>query len=247
MKKTIISVLASILGLFVGSANAQIEPEMVLIQAACVELGSLSIGQQSNPLREVCIESFYINRYEVTFSEYDEFTRETGLAARHDLGFGRESRPVVDVNWFDAVAYADWLSSKTGEKYRLPTDAEWEYVARAGAELGFKYSWGAELVPNLANCKDCGSTWGSQMSAPVGSFEPNSFGVYDMHGNVWEWTSDCFYTDSPKKVRDLHCKVGVVRGGSWDVPATEIAFTVRAVQQSENTAANTGFRLVREL
>lgn len=140
-----------------ANAHSQLEPDMALLPADCVEIGSMLMDQRSNPLREVCLDSFYIGKYEVTFEQFDEFTRETGLGARNDLGFGRETRPVVDVNWFDAFAYAQWLSEKTGETYRLPTDAEWEYAARAGAEFGFKYHWGAQLQTNLANCKDCGS------------------------------------------------------------------------------------------
>lgn len=103
-----------------------------------------------------------------------------------------------------------------------------------------------ELLENQANCKDCGSQWDSKMAAPVGSFAANSFGLYDMHGNVWEWTSDCFNADSPKDVNDSHCQVGVVRGGSWDVASSEISFSVRAGQISERTSRDTGFRLVRE-
>jgi formylglycine-generating enzyme required for sulfatase activity len=223
---------------------AQIEPALVEIPAACIEVGSL-LMDYANPLRRVCIDSFAIGRYEVTFDEYDEFTKATGRESRHDLGFGRGGRPVVDVNWFDATDYAHWLSEKTGRTYRLPTDAEWEYAARADADLSFQYSWGAEPGNNLANCQDCGSQWDAKRSAPVGSFPSNAFNLHDMHGNVWEWTSDCYYSDSPRSIRNAHCEVGVVRGGSWDVPSLGLAYLNRTAQRSESPARDIGFRLVQ--
>jgi len=228
------------------NANAQIEPDMVSLPAACVEVGAMVIDWQAAPLREECLDSFSIGRYEVTFAEYDLFTAATGRAARNDVDFGRENRPVIDVSWFDAFHYAQWLSEQTGKTYRLPTDAEWDYAAMANTELGFKYHWGAEPIENKANCSNCGSQWDGQMSAPAGSFDPNSLGLYDMHGNVWEWTADCYYADDPKDVEDTHCKVGVVRGGSWDVDVSDLVYWVRAEQISTKTARDTGFRLVLE-
>lgn len=227
-------------------ANAQTEPDMVLLPAACVEVGTLRMGLHANPLREVCVESFSIGRYEVTFLEYDQFTQATGLAQRNDVGFGRGDRPVIDVDWFDAVAYADWLSEKTGKRYRLPTDAEWEYAARGTAEVVYSYSWGSEPGENKANCRNCGSQWDGQMTAPVGSFYPNAFGIYDMHGNVWEWVSVCERMTASEDNSDLQCQIGAVRGGSWDTEADQLAFWFRAPQRSNNPARDTGFRLVLE-
>lgn len=228
------------------NANAQTEPEMIAVPAACIETGTLLMNQQANPLREVCVDSFSIGRYEVTFREYDQFTDATGQAARHDLGFGRGNRPVIDVNWFDAAAYANWLSEQTGKIYRLPTDAEWEYAAKANAGIGFGYSWGNEPTKNKANCRNCGSQWDAQKTAPIGSFDSNSLGLNDMHGNVWEWTSDCYYGNASKDIEGKHCKVGVVRGGSWDVDVSNLAFWIRAPQISTETAQDIGFRLVLE-
>lgn len=226
-------------------ANAQTEPDMVQLPAACVEVGSLLMGNHANPLREVCLDAFSIGRYEVTFREYDQFIEETGRARRHDMGFGREDRPVIDVDWFDAAAYAEWLSEKTGKRYRLPTDAEWEYAARGDAEFGFRYSWGSEPGENKANCRNCGSQWGGQMTSPVGSFDPNTLGLYDMHGNVWEWTSDCYSSNSPEDVDDKDCG-GVVRGGSWDVQTDDLVFWLRAPNLRYKSAQDIGFRLVLE-
>ena len=222
-------------------ANAQTEPEMVQLPAACIEVGSLLMQHHANPLRETCLDSFSIGRYEVTFREYDQFTEDTGRAKRHDIGFGREDRPVIDVDWFEAAAYAEWLSDKTGKRYRLPTDAEWEYAARGHAEIGYRFSWGRELEVNRANCRNCGSQWSGQMTSPVGSFDPNVFGLYDMHGNVWEWTSDCYRTDT----NDNNCG-GVVRGGSWDTQTDQLVFWLRASYLRGKSARDVGFRLVLE-
>lgn len=232
-------------GLLSLPAQAQTEPEVVHIPAACVEVGTLLMDYPNSPLRKICLDAFAIARYEVTFAEYDQFTEATGRATRNDMGFGRGDRPVVDVDWFDAALYAAWLSEETGKSYRLPTDAEWEYAAKLHTEFGHNYSWGVVPEPNKANCLDCGSQWDAQMSAPVGSFEPNLAGVYDMHGNVWEWTTDCFYEESPPE-GETHCEIGVIRGGSWDSAADKMIFWQRAPRMTQYPAGDVGFRLVLE-
>lgn len=243
LKILTLGVIASVLTMH---AKAQTEPQMVQLPAACVEVGTLLMGLHAIPLRTVCLDSFSIGRYEVTFREYDQFTQETGRAQRHDMGFGREDRPVIDVDWLDAVAYADWLSEKTGKQYRLPTDAEWEYAARGNAAIGFRYSWGTEPGENQANCRDCGSRWDGRMTSPVGSFAPNSLGIYDMHGNVGEWTSNCERANSSEDASGTDCKGGSVRGGSWDAESDQLVFWLRAPQRSDSPAQDTGFRLVLE-
>ena len=126
---------------------------------------------------------------------------------------------MINVNWHDAKAYAAWLSKQTGKRYRLPSESKWEYAARAGRETA--YSWGDEIGVNRANCDGCGSEWDDTQTSPVGSFEPNGFGLYDMHGNVYEWVEDrCHgnYEGAPSDGRawtsggdDRH---RVARGGS---------------------------------
>ena len=98
---------------------------------------------------------------------------------------------MINVSWDDAKEYVAWLSRKTGKSYRLLTEAEWEYAARAGAST--KYSWGNEIGRNQANCHSCGSQWDNMKTGPVGSFTANAFGLHDMHGNVWEWVEDCWH------------------------------------------------------
>ena len=116
-----------------------------------------------------------------------------------DEGWGRGRRPVINVSWDDATAYANWLSKKTGKPYRLLSGAEYEYATRAGTQTA--YPWGDAVGTNNANCHSCGSQWDARQTAPVGSFPPNGFGLYDMVGNVREWTEDCYhdtYSDAPK-------------------------------------------------
>jgi hypothetical protein len=173
-------------------------------------------------LRTVTFIKPFIGRYEVTFEEYDRFVQATGRRLPDDGGWGRGKQAVIKVSWKDAVAYAEWLSRETGERYRLPTEAEWEYAARAGAES--RYWWGDDIRQGAkvwANCDGCGSGWGDKQTAPVGSFEPNAYGLYDTAGNVWEWVQDCWhenYVGAPEDGsawEERDCGLRVLRGGSW--------------------------------
>ena len=169
------------------------EPEMVVIPGGSFRMGCVSgrdCDDDEQPVHEVRVESFELGKYEVTFEEYDRFTAATGRDRASDQrGWGRGRRPVISVSWEDAVAYTKWLSGQTGERYRLPSEAEWEYAARAGSVT--KYSWGNEIGINRANCRGCGSRWDDEQTAPVGSFGPNGWGLHDLHGNVYEWVQDC--------------------------------------------------------
>ena len=126
-------------------------------------------------------QPFALSVHEVTFEDYDRFTYPNKV---DEEGWGRGSRPALNVSWDDAQEYVAWLSVQTGAEYRLPSEAEWEYAARAGTTT--KHSWGNEIGMNRANCNDCGSQWDGSQTAPVGSFRANGFGLYDMHGNVHE-------------------------------------------------------------
>ncbi len=197
-------------------------PEMVMIPAGSFQMGCASgIGcnDSAKPVHSVRIASFEMSKYEVTFEEYDAFTDATGRERADDRGWGRGRRPVINVYWDDAVAYTQWLSSQTGENYRLPSEAEWEYAARAGSPT--KYSWGDSIGVNRANCYSCGSQWDNKQTAPVGSFGANSWSLHDMHGNVREWVQDCWNDDYEGAPADGsawesgECDRRVFRGGSW--------------------------------
>ena len=139
--------------MLVKAEGRLLAPEMVEIRAGRFQMGCVSgrdCQDNEKPVHEVTIESFALSKYEVTFEEYDRFTDATGHQRVGDSGWGRGKRPVINVSWSDAVAYAEWLSAQAGESYRLPSEAEWEYAARAGSVTA--YSWGNEIGRNRANC-----------------------------------------------------------------------------------------------
>jgi formylglycine-generating enzyme required for sulfatase activity len=180
-----------------------VEPEMVSIVSGEFRMGDIQGAgdPDERPVHSVRIPgAFAMGRYEVTFDEYHVFALVTGREQPADHGWGRGRRPVINVSWEDAQAYAQWLSERTGKRYRLPTEAEWEYVARAGTETA--YWWGNEVGENHANCAGCGSQWGGKQPAPVGSFQPNPWGLYDTAGNVWEWVEDCWSEKYEKALED---------------------------------------------
>ena len=151
--------------------------------------------RDKSPAREVYIaRPFALSQYEITFDDYDHYL-QTKSGDRHDeahdQSWGRGRRPVVNVTWRDAIGYAEWLSAQTGERYRLPSEAEWQYAARAGSDT--LWPWGDEMLPNRANCMGCGSAWDGEGTAPVGSFPANAWGLHDMLGNVYEMLLDCYH------------------------------------------------------
>ena len=193
---------------------------------------------------------FAIGRYEVTFAQWDACVEAGGCAhTPKDRDWGRGNRPVIYVSWDDAQEYAAWLSALTGDRYRLPSEAEWEYMARAGASG--EYWWGNKLIPGVAVCRDCIDN--GDITAPVGSFPPNPFGVHDVHGNVWEWTQDCWngtYAGAPVDSTGWvtgECDKRVLRGGSWGRPAEEMRLAFRQGDERGLRSGKRGFRLLREL
>ena len=203
---------------------SQWESRMVVIPTGSFRMGCRP-GQgcldNEIPLHEVTIRSFALSKHEVTLDDWDACVRHGGCSGYRpdDEGWGRGDRPVINVSWEDAQSFVAWLSRVTGDAYRLPTEAEWEYAARADAET--EYSWGNRIGRNQANCDGCRSRWDNEMTAPVGSFVPNGFGMYDMHGNVSEWVEDCWndnYVGAPSDGSAWlggDCERRVLRGGSW--------------------------------
>ena len=190
---------------------------MVVIPAGNFRMGDIQGGGSSNeqPVHQVSINSFAMGRYEVIFAEYDKFADATGTAKPNDEGWGRGNRPVINVSWNDATAYTQWLSEQTGHTYRLPTEAEWEYAARAGTET--KYWWGNDIGSNNANCYSTYCRDSYETTSPVGSFAANPFGLFDTAGNVWEWT--CSEYQDKYAGKEQRCAASgsrfVVRSGSW--------------------------------
>ena len=228
-------------------------PEMVVIPAGSFRMGCLSNDDacyvDEKPVHQVTIpRAFAVSKYEVTFEDYDRFTYPNKV---DDEGWGRGRRPAINVSWNDAKEYMEWLSSETGAQYRLLSEAEWEYAARAGSTT--KYSWGNEIDVNRANCRQerCGDQW--EYTAPVGSFAPNAFGLYDMHGNVWEWVEDCSngsYSGAPSNgIAWLsgNCAVRVLRGGSWISDPRNLRAADRIGNSTGIRVSLNGFRVARTL
>jgi formylglycine-generating enzyme required for sulfatase activity len=170
-------------------------PEMVVIPAGKFVMGSPDNEQDridsEGPQHEVTIaKPIAVSRFEVTFDEWDACTAARACAQVPDH-WGRGKMPVINVSWEDAKAYVGWLSEVTGKDYRLLTEAEWEYAARAGTTT--RYFWGDDPATGDANCDGCGGGWTREQTAPVGSFKPNAFGLHDMNGNVWEWVEDSWH------------------------------------------------------
>jgi formylglycine-generating enzyme required for sulfatase activity len=196
------------------------------------------------PPHMVTIERpFAVGKFEVTFDEWTACVRERGCVhVPDDRGWGRGSRPAIYISWDDAMQYVRWLSMKTGKSYRLLSEAEWEYVARAGATTA--YAYGDHISPQQANYYTRGTT-------PVGSYAPNAFGVYDMHGNVWEWTADCWnenYNGAPVTAAAWtsgDCSRHVFRGGSWDDYPWFLHSAERSRGETSVRLNDLGFRVAR--
>jgi formylglycine-generating enzyme required for sulfatase activity len=242
-------------------------PEMVVVPAGGFLMGSPPYekgrynDEASHPAR---IEKpFAIGKYEVMFHEYDRFAAATGRTLPGDQGWGRGRRPVVNVAWRDAVAYAEWLSKQTGSRYRLPTEAEWEYAARAGVaasrywgddpDQGCAYANAADLDGKqvfvgwtVMKCHD-----GQVYTAPAGSYRDNDFGLHDMLGNVLEWTCSRYDKEAPAPVQrcqePAEDRQFVVRGGSWNDEPRNVRLADRHRSQPDFQDYFLGFRLVRDL
>jgi len=184
-------------------------PEMVWIPEGRFKMGDIQGGGDSDekPVHWVSVKKFAMGRYEITFAEYDKFATATSRKKPSDEDWGRGNRPVINVSWLDVTAYAKWLSKQTGQQYRLPTEAQWEYAARAGTKT--KYWWGNTASHEYANYGDEGwnglakgkDRW--KYTSPVGSFAANPFGLYDTAGNVWEWT--CSEYENRYKGKEMKC------------------------------------------
>ena len=230
-------------------------PEMVVVPAGRFRMGDLSGGGNSDerPVHDVTIAApFAVGRYEVTLAEWDACVAAGGCTHRpDDEGWGLGTRPAINVSWDDAQEYVRWLSRETGKSYRLLSEAEWEYVARAGSAT--KYPWGDDVGTNKANCDGCGSQWDNKRTAPVGSFKPNAFGLFDTAGNVWEWVEDCqndTYSGAPANGSAWtsgNCHSRVLRGGSWYNYPGVIRSAYRIRFDTGNRGNLLGFRVARTL
>jgi formylglycine-generating enzyme required for sulfatase activity len=256
-------------------------PEMVVVPAGKFVMGSPATEHgrfdAEGPQHPVAIRSFALGKYDVTSEEFLIFLRETGYEPaqcdpRYGLGWSSPGRgmayppggvepprwPAVCLNWYDAEAYIAWLNAKTGGRggsYRLPSEAEWEYAARATTTT--TRWWGDAIGVGNANCNGCGSKWEGRELAPVGSFPPNRFGLYDMLGNVWQWTDDCWnesYVGAPsdgQAWKSGDCTKRVLRGGSWSNAPEFIRSATRsradAAGRDADYSSYAGFHVAKSL
>jgi formylglycine-generating enzyme required for sulfatase activity len=238
-------------------------PEMVVMPSGSFTMGSPSSepGQYGDEaqVRVTIPKPFAVGQYAVTFDEWDACVADGGCGGYRppDQGWGRGRRPVITVSWDDAQKYASWISRKTRKIYRLLSEAEREYVTRAGTTTPFW--WGNSITPKQANYDGTyaynGGSKGEyrKQTVPVDSFSPNPWGLYNVHGNVWEWTQDCWSDSNSGNPGDGSARTSgdwgrrVVRGGSWN----ESPMTVRAAARSSNIPDDRhfsfGFRVARTL
>ena len=226
-------------------------PVMVKIPAGLFTMGSNHGSPDQKPPHKLKIKNdFAIGKYEITFSQYDAFAEATKKKKPDDLGWGRGNRPVINVSLQDAKDYAHWLSKKTNRTFRLPTEKEWEYVARTGfkSQLGFNDLMGL----GDANCDDCRYFWESDKTMEVGSFDANKYGVHDLFGNVWEWTCSVYtqrYNGEEQYCaddNDLNGKTMAVRGGGWNSFSAILRSYVRYNNFPTYLGNEQGFRLLEE-
>jgi formylglycine-generating enzyme required for sulfatase activity len=242
-------------------------PEMVVVPAGSFMMGSpeSEIGRGSNegPQHKVTMPSFAIGKYEVTFAQWDACAAEGGCTQKPaDETWGRGRRPVINVSWADAGEFVAWLSRKTGKPYRLPTEAEWEYSARGITDASAPhppFATGSTINYRQANY-DANFVYADgkmglfrQKTVEVGTFKANAFGLYDMHGNVWEWVQDCYkpdYRGAPadgSAVSSSDCKLRILRGGAWNYYPWTLRSAYRYATPGDVRLNNVGLRVARSL
>jgi len=227
-------------------------PVLHSVPAGTFTMGSNGGDPTEKPPHHVAIgQPFAIGKYEVTVEQWNACADGGGCPRIATVAGAARNAPMRDVSWDDAQQYAAWLSKASGKRYRLPTEAEWEYAARGGTAT--LYWWGDQMRKGTANCKDCGEPWSADAPANAGSFAANGFGLHDVNGSVWEWVADCWhvsYKGAPADGRawdEPGCSVRVIRGGSWQEGASYMLSSTRfkysaSVRQSQN-----GFRVARDL
>ena len=235
-----------------GFRDCKTCPEMVPLPKGEFAMGSPATEKyrfdNEGPQHRVRVtRSIAMGKYPVTQEELAAW-RQTKISA------GEERFPAVRLTWFDAKAYVQWLSQKTGYRYRLPTEAEYEYAERAGSTTA--YYWGNAIGKGNANCIGCGSLMDGTGSTRVGSFPPNRFGLFDMAGNVFEWVEDCYSESQAGAPGEAHiarknpkgpCPMRTLRASSWfNLPSfLRAAYRFREIPDGKNTRR--GFRVVREM
>ena len=231
-------------------------PEMIVIPPGSFEMGSPVTEKghvaAEGPQHLVTIaKRFAVSKFVVTFNDWDACVSVGGCPQVAEEDFGGPNKPAINITWQEAQQYVAWFSEMTGRPYRLLSEAEWEYAARAGTTTA--YFWGDEIGTDNANCKSCGSPWDNRETAPVGKTKPNAFGLYDMAGNIWQWVQDCYhvnYNGAPTDGSPWNsgkCTFRVARAGSWTEDPTYLRSAFRGWDTPVNRDDDLGFRLARSL
>ena len=231
-------------------------PEMIVLPAGEFQMGSRNGDNDELPLHRVRLERpIAVSIFELTFSEWDLCALNGSCDGEvYDSTFGRGEQPVINVSWEDAQDYINWISAESGVKYRLLTEAEWEYASRGGANTEFW--WGNNLIADRAVCVGCVGNWSNESPAQVGQYGANAYGLYDMAGNVAEWVQDCKHPDyNGAPVSGLSwmaesggdCSQAVVRGGSWLSSPNEVRSAGRSFSRRTYSDHSIGFRVARDL
>lgn len=237
-------------------------PEMITVTGGSFRMGDMAEEGDPNelPIHEVTVADFQIAATEVTFALFELFAESTGHPMPDDEGWGRGQMPVINVSWNDAMALIAWLQEETGRSFRLPTEAEWEYAARAGTST--PYANGDTITRDYGNYgpADCcarGIGQGGRdqwdYTAPIASFEPNQLGLYDTVGNVWEWMQDCWnetYEGAPTDGSAWEtgdCTRSPLRGGSWKHYSRNVRPANRNENLRENSGDGYGIRLAEDI
>ncbi|HMK55608.1 MAG TPA: formylglycine-generating enzyme family protein [Dissulfurispiraceae bacterium] len=239
--------------------------EFIYVKGGCYEMGDSTGDGDPNerPVHEVCVSDFYIEKYEVTNAQFRKYRSGHNSGSYEGMTLNNDNQPAVFVSWEGATAYAKWLSENTGQKFRLPTEAEWEYACRAGTKSSRFWGNNPDEACEYANVADLTAKkhwprWTTfacndkhAVSAPVGSYKPNSLGIYDMLGNVWEWTEDIYnseaYLKLPKNnpVYEGAGEYRVMRGGGWSNGPMGIRCSHRVGLSTDFGHHALGFRLVK--
>lgn len=232
--------------------DCQACPVLIAIPAGSFTMGSNVSDPSEKPAHTVTVATpFAIGKYEVTVAQWNACADANACARASQASNPSPASPVRDVSWDDAQVYVKWLATTSGKPYRLPTEAEWEYAARAGT--GTRYWWGEQMSVGKANCKDCGPPWRADTPGKAGSFAANPWGLYDVNGSVWEWVSDCWHNsfkDAPSDAKAWeapNCSVRVIRGGSWREGAAYMVSSSRFKYDASVRHAQNGFRVARNL
>jgi formylglycine-generating enzyme required for sulfatase activity len=224
-------------------------PELVVLPPGSFTMGDPKGDRSEKPAHKVTIKQpFAIGKYEVTAAQWNNCVEAGGCKHKTSL---TGNTPVRDISWSDAREYVRWLTKLSGKPYRLPTEAEWEYAARAGTDT--RYWWGDNLGVGKANCRNCGGDWSKEHPADVDGFPANPFGLYGTSGGVWEWVADCWYSTHSGAPRDgssrdkSDCREYVIRGGAWRNDSTYVHAASRFKYDAYVRYLLNGFRVARSV